>query len=53
MHVVLLVVLYAAIPFLPFYTANETLVNTIAQIGALLLIYWMIRKRFLFNFIPR
>jgi len=53
MHVVLLVVLYAAIPFLPFYAANETLVNTIAQISALLLIYWMIGKRFLFNFIPR
>ena len=53
MHVVLLVVLYAAIPFLPFYAANETLVNTIAQISALLLIYWMIRKQFLFNFIPR
>jgi hypothetical protein len=53
MHIVLLVILYAAIPFLPFYAANETLVNTIAQISALLLIYRMIRKRFLFKYIPR
>jgi hypothetical protein len=53
MHVVLLVILYAAIPFLPFYPANEKLVNTIGQVCALLLIYWMIRKRFLFKIVPR
>jgi hypothetical protein len=53
MHIVLLLVLYAAIPFLPFYSEHNTLINTIAQLGAVLLIYWMIKKRFLFKFVPR
>ena len=53
MHIVLLAVFYALIPFLPFYSANDTLVNTIGELIALALIYVMIRRRFLFNIIPR
>ena len=52
-HVILLAVFYALIPLLPFYSGNDTLVNTIGELIALALIYVMIRRRFLFGIIPR
>jgi hypothetical protein len=53
MHIILLAAFYALIPFLPFYSSNDTLVNTIGEVIALALIYVMIRRRFLFGIIPR
>ncbi len=52
-HVVLLAVFYALIPLMAFYSGNEITINTIAQLMAMFLIYWMIRKKFLFKLIPR
>ncbi|MBI3732213.1 MAG: OpgC domain-containing protein [Chloroflexi bacterium] len=52
-HIILLTAYYALIPYLWFYADNEAAVNTLAQIIALTIIYVMIRKRILFNIIPR
>jgi hypothetical protein len=53
MHVALLSIFYFLIPFMPFYRAYVQTVNTIGQIIAVVLIYAMIKKQFLFNLIPR
>ncbi len=53
MHVVCLVVFYALIALLPFYNNFATEINTIAQLVTLAAIYLMIKKKFLFNIVPR
>ena len=41
------------IPFMSFYNTYEQTINTIGQISAVVLIYVMIKCKFLFNIIPR
>ena len=53
MHVAFLVMFYALIPYLAFYSAFEITVNTVGQLLALAAIYVMIQKKFLFNIVPR
>lgn len=52
MHVVILAVFYAALPALPGIQEMGTL-NTALQLGVLFLLWWLIRRQFAFDVVPR
>ncbi len=53
MHVVLIALLYAVLPCLPFRLFEFGTLNTALQLMGILLIWFMIRREFLFRLVPR
>ncbi len=52
MHVVILALFYVALPLLPGIQEMGT-VNTALQLGVLFLLWWLIRRQFAFDIVPR
>lgn len=52
MHVVILALFYVALPSLPGIQEMGT-INTALQLGVLFLLWWLIRRQFAFDVIPR
>jgi uncharacterized membrane protein YwzB len=53
MHVLLIALLYAALPCVPFRLFEFGTLNTALQLMGILLIWFMIRRKFLFRLVPR
>jgi hypothetical protein len=52
MHVVIVGLFYVALPYLPGIQEMGTL-NTALQLGVLFLLWWLIRRQFAFDIVPR
>jgi hypothetical protein len=52
MHVVILALFYVALPLLPGIQEMGT-INTALQLGVLFLLWWLIRRQFAFDIVPR
>ncbi len=53
MHVVIIGLFYLALPYLPVNLTQYGTLNTFLQLAVLLLLWWMIRRQFAFDVIPR
>ncbi len=53
MHVVVIALFYIVLSYLPIDILERGNLNTCLQLGLLLLLWWMIQRRFLFTIIPR
>jgi hypothetical protein len=53
MHVVILGTFYAILPYLPGNITERGTINTLLQLGVLFLLWWLIRRQFAFDIIPR
>ena len=53
MHVVIIGLFYAALPYLPGHITERGIINTSLQLGVLLLLWFMIRKQLAFGIVPR
>ena len=53
MHVVIIGAFYMILPYLPGHITERGLINTSLQLGVLLLLWWMIRRQFAFDIVPR
>lgn len=53
MHVVIIGAFYVALPYLPGHITERGLINTSLQLGALFVLWIMIRRHFAFDIIPR
>jgi len=53
MHVVVIGLFYAALPYLPVDVTEQGIINTGLQLGTLLLLWVMIKRSFAFNIVPR
>jgi VIT1/CCC1 family predicted Fe2+/Mn2+ transporter len=53
MHVVIIGAFYIILPYLPGHITERGLINTSLQLGVLLLLWWMIRRQFAFDIVPR
>jgi hypothetical protein len=53
MHVVVIGLFYAALPYLPVDVTEHGIINTGLQLGTLLLLWVMIKRGFAFSIVPR
>lgn len=53
MHVVIIGGFYILLPYLPGHLTERGLVNTSLQLGVLLSLWWLIRRQFGFDVVPR
>ncbi|MBI5653869.1 MAG: OpgC domain-containing protein [Chloroflexi bacterium] len=53
MHVAIIGGFYMLLPYLPGHITERGLINTSLQLGVLLLLWWMIRRQFAFDIVPR
>ncbi len=53
MHVVVIAFFYIMLPHLPIDVTEHGIINTLLQLSALLLLWVMIRRSFLFGIVPR
>ncbi|MGB8356083.1 MAG: OpgC domain-containing protein [Chthoniobacteraceae bacterium] len=53
MHLMVILIFTAVIPFLPFYWEYEAMIDTGVQVATIFAIYWMIRTEFLFHTVAR
>jgi hypothetical protein len=53
MHVVIVGLFYVLLPYLPGHIQEQGLLNTSLQLGVLLLLWFMIRRHFAFDIVPR
>ncbi len=53
MHVAVIALFYIVLPHLPVDVTEHGIINTLLQLGVLLLLWVMIRRSFLFGIVPR
>jgi hypothetical protein len=53
MHVAVIALFYIVLPHLPVDVTTDGTINTLLQLGVLLLLWVMIRRKFLFGIVPR
>ncbi len=53
MHVVIIGAFYVILPYLPGNITERGIINTSLQLGVLFLLWWLIRRQFAFDIVPR
>lgn len=53
MHVVIIGGFYMLLPYLPGHLTERGTINTLLQLGALVVLWWLIRRQFAFDIVPR
>lgn len=53
MHVVIIGTFYVLLPYLPGNITEHGIINTSLQLGVLFLLWWLIRRQFAFDIVPR
>jgi hypothetical protein len=53
MHVVIIGAFYAILPYLPINVQEMGTLNTGLQLGVLFVLWWLIRRQFAFDIVPR
>jgi len=53
MHVVIIGGFYALLPYLPGNVTERGTLNTLLQLGVLFLMWWLIKRQFAFDIVPR
>lgn len=53
MHVVIIGLFYILLPYLPGHITERGIINTTLQLGVLFLLWWLVRRQFAFDIIPR
>jgi len=53
MHVVIIGGFYAILPYLPGNVTERGTLNTLLQLGVLFLMWWLVKRQFAFDIVPR